>query len=278
MVAGGQTVRGRVLDLLGNPVPGALVAFTGEIYPTEYSKDQRYAFLPRFPHASCGPDGAFEAGGISGRHWVSVHVGPDCVTSALSEFGSSGVREGLVFRVLAGGKIEGKVVDAQDRPVADAVVSGGTNSTHSYADGSFCLENVEGDRLDLDVRHHLFRTVSVPNVPVGQSGMKVVLADPLPRVVLRVLWADTREPVVLVKITLFMGGGTGDGAIMDPILTIGDPRLSTSSGGLHTLVVPEFATSAMVLAEASAFFQSVDMTAARDGQEFEVLLERAAGK
>jgi hypothetical protein len=265
LLTGGTTVRGTVFDSRGIPVAGALVAFTGEIYPTEYSKDQRYAFLPRFPHAVTGPDGTFEAEGIAGRHWISVHVGPDCVTSQLRDFPSSGEQAGLVFRVLAGGRVDGKVVDAQDRPVADAVVSGGQNSTHSYADGSFVLENVEGGVLNLEVRHHLFRTVSVENVPVGQAGLKILLADPLPKIVFLVLRADTREPVTTVRIGFSGGGG------------FGAPAASRDAGGRFAMVIPEYASKAGIWAEGTGIVE-VPLSAARDGEEIEVLLHAEEGK
>ncbi|GEM_PF-3206402 len=258
---GGLTVRGRVVDLEGVPVEGAVVACTGEIFPTEYSKDQRYTFLPRFPHAVCGPDGRFEIHGILGRHWVSVHAGTDCVEERLLEFRGEEDPPALFFRVLAGGLVEGRVVDGEKNPVADAVITAGTNSTHSYADGSFKLENVEGDVLTLVVRHHRFHIDRVEGIPEGAKGVEIVMDAPLPAVVFKVREPGTLEPLSTVRIR-FLG----------PIVTpVPESTLYVNEEGRHAAVVPEGARRALVEAEGHDA-ASVVLQDARDGDEIEVLL------
>jgi len=237
---GCNTVRGLVLDLSGSPVHRAVVAFTGEIFPTEYSKDQRYAFLPHFPHARTGADGRFEMEGIRGFHWVSVHVGTDCVASRLIEFEKEDP-DPLRFVVLAGGLVDGRVVDGEDRPVADAVVYGGNNSTHSYADGRFRLENISGKVITLVIHHHLFRPVTVENVLVGETERRVVLKERKPRVRFRVLRKEDRSPVTRVRIWF----GPPD-TVVRPLP---ESDVYTSEEGLYEVAVPGGSGYASVSAE-----------------------------
>ncbi|MHC4601425.1 MAG: hypothetical protein ACYS47_20710 [Planctomycetota bacterium] len=264
---GGLVLRGRVFGRKGEPVVGATVACTGEIFPTEYSKDQRYKFLPRFPHAITDVDGTFEIRGILGRHWVTVHVGPDSVASVLGDYYGPAPPKPLVFSVLAGGWVEGRIVDAEDRPVADAVVYGGQNSTHSYADGSFRLENIEGTLIDVVVRHHLFRTENFGKARVGEGGLKIVLHHRLPRVVFLVRDGDSTEPVADVRIRF------GPAEALGPNLP--DSPLYRDDGGRFTVVVPEGARFATVETEHHRT-QQIGFETVQDGQEIEVTLQRTS--
>ncbi|MHC5040414.1 MAG: carboxypeptidase-like regulatory domain-containing protein [Planctomycetota bacterium] len=263
--AGGLRVRGRVLNRGGEAVEGAMVTFTGEIFPSEYSKDQRYIFLPRFPHAITDGDGEFEVRGIRGRHWICIHVGPDCVFSELREFVGDEDPAPLEFRVLAGGAVAGMVVDHLDRPVSGAVIYGGDNTTHSYTDGSFRLENISGDIITLTVQHHLFRTVTVEDVRVGEEDRKLILRDPLPRVIFAVSRKDTGDPLTCVRITF---------GPAQAVLVGTDSPLYTNPKGRYAIVIPEGASHAVIEADQMETVQ-VPLGTVTEGDVIEVRLQAA---
>ncbi|MHC4778018.1 MAG: hypothetical protein ACYTFG_05500 [Planctomycetota bacterium] len=263
LARGGSTLVGRVVDRQLKPVPGALVACTGEIFPTEYSKDQRYKFLPRFPNARCEGDGTFEIKGIAGKHWVTVHVGPDSVASQLREFKDSGPDPFMQFVVVAGGFVEGSVVDTGENPVAGAVIYGGGNSTHTYVDGSFRLENIEGTLIDLQVRHHLFKTMNFEKARVGETGLKIVLTVRLPRIVFRVRQAESLEPLRDVRVRFGPSNALVGG--------VPDSPLFRNDEGLFSVVVPEGAVFAVIEAQNHGT-QTAPLGEVMDGDEIEVVL------
>ncbi len=199
---GAHMIEGRVLSAWGGePVAGARVIATGAIDPVAYPKDQRAALFVGAPETTTDADGRFELGGLgAGLHWLSVHGGDDCIGSEPVTLPRS--RDVMLRTLPIRGRITGRVIDPEGRPVPLAFVRGGENSTHSFADGHFVLENFVGDRIDLVIAHAAFRRAVHQAVADGTEDLEVALLHRWPEVRLDVRRSDTDAPVAALEVRL----------------------------------------------------------------------------
>jgi hypothetical protein len=177
-----------------------------------------------------------------GVHEISVHVNVDCVVHESATWTGERTWSG---RVRAGHAVRGRVVDPDGRPVGAAVVIGGGNWTPTDGDGTFWLDNVDPGPLRLDVVHHAWRTVVVPDVATDAEEVTIAFVTPLPRVTLTVVDAkEAAVPLVAIDWTWPEGGGPG--------LFTPDSRFWHDAGGVFSVVVPEGAVGGSVSAATHA--------------------------
>jgi hypothetical protein len=233
----GATVRGVVRDLGGRPVAGAVLRASGVFDPVAYDKTERMIVLDGCPSATTDAEGRYELSGFAaGEHEISVHVRIDCVLHVRARW--EGEREWSP-RVRAGNAVRGRVVDLEGLPVAAAVVAGGGNWTPTNPDGTFWLDNVDPGPLRVEVAHHAWHTLVVPDVATNGDDVVFAMERLLARVTLSVV-DGAGVPVSLVAIdwTWPIGGGPGPFAP--------DSRYWHDSRGTFRLVVPEGAVGATV--------------------------------
>lgn len=258
-----HVVRGRVIDRWeGKPVAGARILATGNILPIEYPKDQREALFLSAPTATTDEEGRFVLENVgAGSQWISVHGGDDCAGYQMIRVPAKG--KVVIRSRQIRGRIAGKVLDSLGRPIALAVVAGGDNTTHSFADGSFVLENFRGDVVTLSVAHAEFDAVSLPDVENGSEGLVIRMEGRWPEVRFRVTNEDSGEPVVTVFAALVFEGSTA------PPMPTSPYRVAES--GVHAVRVPEGVTQVVVGAEGYGR-QTFDMKGVRGGDVIDVRL------
>jgi len=256
-------LRGRVLDMWeGKPVVGARVHATGAIDPIQYPKDQRAALFVGAPSAVTDGEGRFLLEGLGrGIQMVSVHGGDDCA-------GSEGVvipfKGECVLRTRAlRGRIEGTMTDGKGNPLALVLVEGGENTTHSFADGRFVLENFRGDAVKMTFSHPEYRDVVLERVGDGTAGLVVRMEHPRPTIVLDVKDVATAAPVKRI--------GVGYGS--DPATPTGPEPGSAylSADGRYVVRFPDGETQLFIYAigwEPA----TVDLAGRADGEVVPVLL------
>jgi hypothetical protein len=254
---------GRVLDLWeGRPVANARVAATGEILPVQFPKDRRPALFLGAPQATTDAEGRFVLERVgAGRQILSVLGGNDI--AGWTEVCAPVAAEVVVRSRQIRGRIEGTVLDGRGRPLDVVLVNGGENSTHTFADGSFVLENFRGDPVSIRFEHPDYRPETVPGVADGTRGLEVRLASRCPEILLRVVERGTNRPVDTILVTFDFADGSRAGA--------GSP-LHVAKKGLHALTVPEGAIRARVSLPSGGSPETVDLLAARDGAVFDVAL------
>jgi hypothetical protein len=168
-----------------------------------------------------------------------------------------------------GGRIEGTTLDERGNPVSLVTIYGGDNSTHSFADGRFVLENFRGDVVSIRFTHPDFAPVVVRDVRDGAAGLVVHLERPRPTIVLCVRDPDTSAPVPRVQIEMTFADPSARPAATSP------QRLAAD--GKYVVRVPEGATSVSVSAERRTS-QQVSLAGRADGETVQVLLADASGK
>ncbi len=259
-----HTVTGRVVDYWeGKPVAGGLVLATGAVDPVPYPKDERGVFFLWAPRAVTDAEGRFTLEGVgAGVQVLSVHGGDDCAgrTTVLVPVAGEVV---IPCRALRG-RIAGRVLTDAGDPVPLVYVTGGDNGTHTFADGTFVLENFRGDPVDISFTHPDYEPAVRTGVPDGEKSLEVRLDARLPRVRFRVVDDATGEPTPLVEIRFGFSGGRRPPFDASPI--------HLGAVGLYELRLPRHATTAEVAAPGKGS-ATVDLSAARDGDEFEVRLK-----
>jgi hypothetical protein len=260
-----HTVTGRVIDYWENkPVVGGRVVATGEILPIHYPKDQREALFLSAPEARTDEKGRFVLENVGrGTQYISVHGGDDCAGYVQVQVPTKG--DVVIRSRQIRGRIEGRVLDARDRPLAVVMVEGGDNSTHTFADGGFVLENFRGDRVDITFTHPDFRTKVVRGVENGSREVLVRLEHRWPEIRLRVRDHATNRPIRIVTIRLHFEGDDKPPLPASP--------QSVSNKGIHRIRVPEGTAAATVSAEGYEE-QIVFLAGSQQGDVREVVLRK----
>lgn len=247
------SVSGKVVDQRGSPVAGALVTATGDMHPFRYDKEQRQLVLSNFPHALTNAAGEFRIQNVDrGRHYLSVHVGIDGV--GLHEVNVDRDLENHVFLVVLGGRVTGWVRNATGQPVASAIVNGGGNTCKTDTQGRFLLENIPDGPWTLQVLHHAYKQVLVPEVRSGWEDMKIVLNDALPQLLLRVREQSSLHPVPRIEVHFQVTGNNIAGVPLSPVYV--------SESGQYPILLPEGGLTMTVTAEGfqSAVFDISQIT------------------
>jgi hypothetical protein len=257
------SLHGRVVDLWeGKPVAGARVVATGVILPVQFPKDRRPALFLSAPQATTDEEGRFVLERVgAGRQVLSVLGGDDIAgwMEVRAPFDGEVVLRSRQIR----GRIEGKVLDDLGHPLDVVLVNGGDNSTHTFADGSFVLENFRGDPIAIRFEHPDYRPEVGPGVPDGTRGMEVRLASRCPEVFLRVVERDTNRPAKTIVVVFEFANGT--------VAAAGSPFF-VAKKGLFSLAVPEGAVRARISETVGGASETVDLSAARDGVVYDVTL------
>lgn len=236
------TLTGIIRDTQGRPVEGAYLRASGHVNPVLYDKTERQVILKDCPTAVTDVDGRYALAGLPrGRQHISIHVNIDCVWHGDLTLRTN--PQTFSLSVLAGGSVRGRVMDPDGHAIAAAVLHGGGNSTHSYADGTYWLDNITQGPFTLWVVHHLYRAVQVPGVMAGEENRDVVLDRPLPRVTLIVTEKEGGTPIDVIAIDWRLTPGG------PPRESVPDSPFWHRGGGHYEVVVPERARGAFVSAE-----------------------------
>ena len=228
-VAGGATVRGRVVDAQKQPVSGARVRIG-------VSSRRGMIFAP--PRQAYSDDrGAFEIRGLPRRELaaVALHETGASLTKELDA--TSGDVSNLELMIDVTGTISGVVVDPQGNPVDGAQVSAGPNFREMRASGDFQSWRLRGFPEDLtDAGGHFTLTGLAPGsyqvtamrshaasrgrrgategvvAETGTKDLKIVL-QPEGGVKGRVAFTDGTKPVAFtIQIGMTQQAFTGDAA------------------------------------------------------------------
>jgi hypothetical protein len=260
------SLRGRALDMWeGKPVVGARVYATGAIDPVSYPKDERPALFVGAPTAVTDAEGRFVLEGLGkGVQYISVHGGDDCAGSdpVLMPFEGEFPMRTRAIR----GRIEGTVVDGHGDPVALVTVEGGENTTHSFADGRWVLENFRGTEIPVTFSHPDFSRVVVSAVRDGTAGLVVRFEHPRPTLVIEVKDRDTGALVKRVDLRFGFPDGT--------VSFDGASPYRLAADGKYTVRLPEGALRLRVTAEGRAV-EEVLLQNRADGEVVPVVLGTA---
>ena len=174
----GFTLGGQVRHREGRPLPGLLVTVSPD-NPVNVAKPERQVLLKSLPHAVTDGDGRWRIDGLRpGKAWLSVHAGLDGVLFQAITVAES--RDDVNVSVRVGGQVTGRVIDRAGRPIPAARIDGSGNTTHSLADGTFLLENLDSpDPFTLHVTHHAYYPRDVAQVQDGARDLEILL-EPLP--------------------------------------------------------------------------------------------------
>jgi len=199
----------------------------------------------------------------TGMQWITIHGGNDCA-------GRTPVQVPLkakltIYSRALRGRIEGKVFDEYDRPISLVRIDGGSNTTHSFANGSFVLENFRGDVVTVVFTHVDYRPHPVEGVANGERELLVRLTSKWPKVLFRVVGHGRGKPIREAKIELVFAKGTAAALPASPYYL--------SKKGVHAVRVPAGVTKAVISAKGREPME-VDLTGARDGDSIEVVLRR----
>ena len=258
-----QTLRGRVVDYWeGLPVVGARVIATGAVVPITYPKDERAALFVGAPSDITDQDGRFVLEGLGdGVQSISVHGGDDCIgwgQVVLPHDGEFAVQTRQIR-----GRVEGRTIDERGAPVPLVLVEGGGNSTHSFADGRFVLENFRGDAVTIRFTHPDHPPVVLADVRDGTTGLVVRIGRARPEIVLDVRDKETSAPVTRVRLAFAFEDGRVRPAATSPHHVAADGR--------HLVRIPEGATSVSVSADGRRREQ-ISLAGRADGDTVFVLL------
>ncbi len=261
-----HTLRGRLVGIWdGKPVVGARVIATGAVNPIAYPKDQRAALFVGAPETVSDADGRFELAGLGrGVQNVSAHGGNDCL--GVVRFSVPGNDEVTVRVRPIRGRIEGRVVDESGQPVPLAYVDGGGNSTHSFADGTFVLENFHGDVVTLRVSHGEFRPLALAGIRDGRTGLEARLTSRWPALHLAVRRGDTDAAVEEVEVLLVF---TGEERPPLPA-----SRVHIAKDGVHVVRVPAGVVRVTIIGQEQGLLPAgVAVQGRLDGDVVDVVLE-----
>jgi hypothetical protein len=260
-----HTVRGRVVDYWENkPVAGGRVVATGEIQPIHYPKDQRDALFLSAPECVTDEMGRFVLENVGpGKQMLSVHGGDDCAGYLEIEVPVKG--EVVISTRQIRGHIEGRVEDEWGRPISLVRIDGGSNTTHTFADGTFVLENFRGDVVMLAFTHADYRAATKPDVPDTSRDLVFRMASRWPLVRFRVRDHARNQPVPVVTVRLEFADEKQAAIPASPYFI--------SAAGVHAVRVPTGAVRATIEAEGYAP-TTVDVTGLTDGARVEVSLRR----
>jgi hypothetical protein len=196
---------------------------------------------------------------------VSVHGGDDCVGEDLVTLPRE--KDFVLKTRRIGGRIEGTTLDEYGKPISIVTILGGENSTHSFADGRFVLENIRGDVITIVFTHPDYTPVTLEGVQDGAAGLVVHMLKPRPSIVLVVRDADSSEPVTKIRVEMTFADEKARPAPTSPVRLAKDGR--------YEVRLPEGATSVTVSAVGLAS-QTMPLAGRNDGEVVPVLL--AAGK
>ncbi len=269
LAAATETLHGRVLDWRRHePVVGARIVATGTIDPVRYPKDEREALFVGAPSAVTDADGRFELTGLGrGVQTLSAHGGDDCIGTLVVALPET--REATLVTRPIRGRIEGRVEDAAGAPVPLVLVDCGENSTHSFADGRFVLENFGDDVVRVTFEHADYRTVALDAVRDGTSGLLVRLEDARPLLVLDVRRTRDDAPVDRIRAEYRFADGSREPLPGSPFDT------APKGTGRHALRVPHGAVALRVTAPRLAG-ETLDLAGRSDGEVVALLLRDAA--
>jgi len=261
-----HSISGRVVDRRdGSPVAGARIVATGAIDPVAYPKDQREALFVGAPQTVTDAEGRFELTGLGrGMQTLSAHGGDDCI--GRDAFALPREKEVTIRARQIRGRISGTTVDARGNPIPLVVVDGGGNSTHSFADGTFVLENFVGDVLQIRFAHADYHNLVVRDVADGEDALVVKLVDRRARIILDVKAADTGDALAHIVVTATFPAGANSGRPTSPHHFTQDGR--------HDVRVPDGATHLVVGAEGRAPEQ-IPLSGVVDGDVVPILLRPA---
>lgn len=170
-------IAGRVLDEQGRPAE-AMVG--GQVRQAAGVR----SFMSSIPPAATDDDGRFELTGVEAGEIALQAVGADggLATREGLELPAGGVLEGVELRFEPGGSIAGRVVDADGRPLRDALIdlegtagrSRGGLIAMSDGDGQFRLSGVPPGRQTVTAERHPYRRgVREVEIDAGQSEVRV---------------------------------------------------------------------------------------------------------
>jgi hypothetical protein len=194
---------------------------------------------------------------------ISVHGGDDCAGYLRVQVPAE---DEVVLRARQiRGRIDGRVIDEWDRPVPLVMVEGGDNSTHTFEDGRFRLENFRGDAVDLRFSHADYRPTIRERIVDGSREVVVRLKSRWPLVRFRVREHAGDAPVPVVSIVLHFGKTAQPPTPASPHYL--------SAAGVHAVRVPAGAERAEVSAEGHEPAEVI-LTGVRDGDLVPVVLRR----
>jgi protocatechuate 3,4-dioxygenase beta subunit len=264
LVPSGLSIGGRILNRDGSPLPDMLVAISPE-NPLSVSKPQRQILLKSMPHARTDGDGRYRIEGLTpGKVWITVHANLDGVLFQEITIGTT--RDDVNFTVRVGGAVTGRIVDRNGRPIAAARIDGSGNTTHSLADGTYLLENLNERTkpFRLTVHHHAYYPRDVDGVRDGQLGLEVAL-DLLPVATLVVREGDTFTPLTEIEVLY-----NASAAVRATIPT--SPYRTNAQGEYHVILYPK-AASIRVFKQGYKE-QTLALSELAGGTRREVVLER----
>jgi hypothetical protein len=260
-----HVVEGLVLDLWDKkPVVGGRVLATGEIDPIQYPKDQREALFLSSPETVTDENGRFRLERVgAGMQWITIHGGNDCA-GRMPVMVPLKAKLTIYSRALRG-RIEGRVLDEYDRPIPLVRVDGGGNTTHTFANGSFVLENFRGDVVTIVFTHVDYRPHPVEGVTNGERELLVRLVSKWPKVLFRVVGHGKGKPIREAKIELIAAKGQ--------LAPLPSSPFYLSKQGVHAVRVPDGIAKAVISANGREPVDVV-LAGARDGDEIEVILRK----
>ncbi|MEN8148287.1 MAG: carboxypeptidase-like regulatory domain-containing protein [Planctomycetota bacterium] len=258
-------VKGIVVDQWeGKPVVGGRVLATGSIDPIQYPKDQREALFLSSPETVTDEAGRFTLTHVGrGPQWITIHGGNDCAGRQMVQVPAKGEVK-ILSRQLRG-RIEGRVMDEYDRPIPLVKIDGGQNTTHSFADGSFVLENFRGDVVTVTFTHVDYRPHPIEGVHDGERELLVRMTSKWRNVLFRVVGHAKGRPIRKVSVKLEFAEGKAAPLPSSPFYL--------SKKGVHAVRVPDGVVKAVVEAKGREPAE-VELTGARDGDEIEVVLRK----
>jgi uncharacterized GH25 family protein len=175
-VSRARIVSGRVVGPDGKPVPDVLVSL--------YRREPPWSAGVR---GKSDASGAFELKGVFAGTWFA-HAQSDDHPSAMSEpikVGDVDVTN-LELKLASAGVVDGQVVDASGRPVANALVTADVmpekpnrayspvSARRTDADGRFVLKPVSAGRLTLSAQHDSAGIVRLPSQPIAEAEHKTI--------------------------------------------------------------------------------------------------------
>jgi protocatechuate 3,4-dioxygenase beta subunit len=264
-----ETLRGRVVDMWeGQPVVGARVYATGAVSPLAYPKDERPALFVGAPTVLTDADGRFTLEGLArGLQTISVHGPDDCIGWMETRLP---LADELTIQARAlRGRVEGTTVDDRGEPIALVTITCRDNSTHSFADGRFALENFRGDDVTIWFAHPDYAPVVREKVPDKTVALVVRMERRRPEIVLDVRDRDTSAAVPRIHLEFAFAEGAAPPPPTSP------ERLAAD--GRYRVRLPDGAASATVTAPGRAA-ETVPLAGLSDGDRVAVTLASVAEK
>ncbi len=200
------SISGEVVDGDGNPLEG-LIVHPYRQQPAVFSYD---------PDDETDRYGRFMLEGLApGEYAVIVTPGNATGFSAAQEYARVVLDEGqivddvyVVYGELGGFGISGTVTDAQGKPINSAEITYyGDRMIREYSkcDGTFSITGLREGVCNLEVLHMKYGQKFI-NIEAGTSDVNIVLEPPASHLSIRVVDADSRQP--LTRFTMSCGNGT----------------------------------------------------------------------